>query len=206
MMQSQQQQIELLRQGLLVAPRKQRPGNVSDFRRLYSAIFSGIEKPLNAEQWLVDMTDLLKTARIPEENQVEVAKIQLRDVARTWWLAEEVALEKPITWDSFQRDSMKDCQLKIQKINGSGYSDILMVHVLDIGLHILLPLCLLLLLPLSSRCRLSLCHGLLQLLPSSAADHTAGVEEGLFCQRVLGSFSVVELEVLVGLVLYFLPF
>ena len=91
---------------------------------------------------------------------------------------------------------MKDCQLKIQKINGSGYSDILMVPVLDIGLHILLTLYLLPLLLLSSRCRLGLCHGLLQFLFSSAADHAAGVGEGLFCQRVLGSFSVVGLEVL----------
>ena len=62
MMQSQQQQTELLRQGLLVAPREQRPGNVSDFRRLQPAIFSGTEKPLDAEQWLVDTTDLLEAA------------------------------------------------------------------------------------------------------------------------------------------------
>ena len=61
---------------------------MSDFRRLQPAIFSGTEKPLDAEQWLVDMTDLLKAARVPDENQVEVTKIQLKDVARTWWLAE----------------------------------------------------------------------------------------------------------------------
>jgi len=61
-MQSQQQQTELLRQGLLVAPREQRPGNVSNFRRLQPAIFSGTEKPLDVEQWLVDATDLLKAA------------------------------------------------------------------------------------------------------------------------------------------------
>jgi len=103
MMQSQQQQTELLRQGLLVAPREQRPGNVSDFRRLQPAIFSGTEKPLDAEQWLIDTTDLLKAARVPDENQVEVAKIQLKDVARTWWLAEEATLEKPITWDQFSK-------------------------------------------------------------------------------------------------------
>ena len=103
MMQSQQQQTELLRQGLLVAPREQRPGSVSDFRRLQPAVFSGTEKPLDAEQWLIDTTDLLKAARVPDENQVEVAKIQLRDVARTWWLAEEATLEKPITWDQFSK-------------------------------------------------------------------------------------------------------
>jgi len=32
-----------------------------------------------------------------------VIKIQLRDVARTWWLAEEATLEKPIMWDQFTK-------------------------------------------------------------------------------------------------------
>ena len=71
---------------------------MSDFRRLQPAIFTGREKPLDAEQWLIDTTDLLKAAWIPEEDQVEVTKIQLKDMARTWWLAEEARLDKPITW------------------------------------------------------------------------------------------------------------
>ena len=101
MMENQQKQTEILNQGLLTAPREQRPGNVSDFRRLQPVVFSSIERPLDAEQWRMDTTDLMKAARIPDENQVEVAKIQLKDVARTWWLVEEVRLEKPITWDQF---------------------------------------------------------------------------------------------------------
>ena len=75
MIASQQQQTELLRQGLLTAPQEQRSGTVSDFRRLQPAEFSGTEKPLDAEQWLIDMTNLLKAARILGENQVKVAKI-----------------------------------------------------------------------------------------------------------------------------------
>jgi len=102
MMENQQQQTELLRQEL-AAPKGQRPGNVSDFRRLQPAIFTGGEKPLEAEQWLTDTTDLLNAARVPEENQVEVAKIQLKDIARTWWLAEEARLETPVTWDTFSK-------------------------------------------------------------------------------------------------------
>ena len=50
---------------------------------------------------MMDTTDLMKAARIPDENQVKVTKIQLKDVARTWWLVEEARLEKPITWDQF---------------------------------------------------------------------------------------------------------
>jgi len=102
MMENQQQQTELLRQEL-AAPKEQRPGNVSDFRRLQPAIFTGEEKPLDAEQWLTDTSDLLNAARVPKENQVEVAKIQLKDIARTWWLAEEARLEKPVTWDTFSK-------------------------------------------------------------------------------------------------------
>jgi len=87
----------------LTAPREQRPGNVSDFRRLQPATFSGTEKPLDTEQCLIDTTDLLKAAWIPDKNQVKVIKIQLKDVGRTWWLAEEARLERPIIWDQFSK-------------------------------------------------------------------------------------------------------
>ena len=43
----------------------------------------------------------MKAAQIIDENQVKVTTIQLKDVARTWWLAEEARLEKPITSDQF---------------------------------------------------------------------------------------------------------
>ena len=56
-------------------------------------MFSGIERPLDAKQWMLDTTDLMKAARIPDENQVEVAKIQLKDMARTWWPAQEAKLD-----------------------------------------------------------------------------------------------------------------
>ena len=49
MMENQQKQTELLRQGLIAAPKEQRPGNVSDFRRLQPAIFTREERPLDAE-------------------------------------------------------------------------------------------------------------------------------------------------------------
>ena len=56
-------------------------------------IFTGEERALDVEQWLIDIIDLLKAVRVLEENQVEVAKIQLKDIARTWWLAEEARLD-----------------------------------------------------------------------------------------------------------------
>ena len=50
MMENQQKQTELLRQGLMTTPKEQRPRNVSDFRRLQPVIFIGEERPLDAEQ------------------------------------------------------------------------------------------------------------------------------------------------------------
>ena len=48
-----------------VAPRKPKLGNVLDFRRLQPATFAGTKKPLDAEQWLVDMTN---AARVPKDD------------------------------------------------------------------------------------------------------------------------------------------
>jgi len=53
---------------LIAAPKKQMSGNVSDFKRLHPTIFTGEERPLDAEQWLIDVTVLLKAARVPDEN------------------------------------------------------------------------------------------------------------------------------------------
>jgi len=93
-MKNQQKQTAFLCSGLFTAPQEKRLGNVSDFRRLQPAVFSGTEKPHDVRQWLIDTTDLLKAVHIPNQNQVEVTKIQLKDVVRTWWLAEEARLEK----------------------------------------------------------------------------------------------------------------
>ena len=99
----------------MTAPKEQRPGNISDFKRLNPRCFTGMEKPLEAEQWLTDMTNLLEATNVPEADQVKMAKIKLTDVAQTWWLAEEVKLGDNITWklfsnsfyESFFRDSAK---------------------------------------------------------------------------------------------------
>lgn len=44
------------------------------------------------------MNSLLEAARILE---VEKIKVQLTDVARTWWLAEEAKLRGEVTWKQF---------------------------------------------------------------------------------------------------------
>ena len=113
-MEVQQQQTVLLREGILAAqqtttaamerattPREPRIGNVADFRKLGPKMFSENKKPLQAEQWLTDTENLLKATRVPEADQVEVVKIQLTDIARTWWLVEKARLTPPITWKQF---------------------------------------------------------------------------------------------------------
>jgi hypothetical protein len=82
-------------------PREPRVGNVADFKKLDPMVFTGNEKLLQAEQWLTDTENLLKAARVPEADQVEIVKIQLADIARSGWLAEEARLTPPITWKKF---------------------------------------------------------------------------------------------------------
>ena len=52
--------------------------------RLNPSQFSGEEKPLDAEQWLVDMENRLTAARIPDADKVDVVKIQLIGIAHLW--------------------------------------------------------------------------------------------------------------------------
>jgi len=49
----------------------------------------------------VDTENLLVAAQVPEIDRVDVVKIQLSGVARSWWLAEESHLPKPISWKTF---------------------------------------------------------------------------------------------------------
>jgi hypothetical protein len=113
-MENQQQQATLLREGLITAqqattvvlekvtaPREARTGTAADFKKMNPAMFSGTESPLEAEKWITDVTNLLAIAKIPAEDQVEVVKILFTDVARSWWLAEEDLLTKPIAWEKF---------------------------------------------------------------------------------------------------------
>jgi len=104
LLESQQQQNERVTVALekIAASESQtRQGNVSDFRRLHPAAFTGEESYLDAEQWLIDTQNLLVAARVPKADRVDVVKIQLLYVARTWWLAEESHLLRPISWKTF---------------------------------------------------------------------------------------------------------
>ena len=104
LLESQQQQNERITVALekLAASGSQvRHGNVSDFRRLHPAIFTGEKSHLDAEQWLIDTENLLVAARVSEADQVDEVKIQLLGVTHTWWLAEESFVETRLLGDIF---------------------------------------------------------------------------------------------------------
>ena len=58
-----------------IAPRVQRASNITDFKRLNPKEFSGNEKPLAAEQWLLDTTNLLRGANVLEADQVKIVVV-----------------------------------------------------------------------------------------------------------------------------------
>lgn len=64
---------------------------MSDFHRLQPSMFSGTKHPLEIEQQIVDIENLLKATRIPDEGRVDVVWIQLVNIAWTWWFAEKEA-------------------------------------------------------------------------------------------------------------------
>ena len=50
-------------------------------------VFSGTEGPLEAEQWLIQIGEIFYEARVPAEDKMSIVRIQLLDLARTWWQA-----------------------------------------------------------------------------------------------------------------------
>lgn len=84
-----------------VPPTQEKWSSITDIRRLHPSTFSRVETPLEVEQWMVYMKNLLEAAHIPPESRVNVVQIQLNNVARTWWPAEEARLEKLILWNIF---------------------------------------------------------------------------------------------------------
>ena len=101
---SQQQQNEwvtIALEKLAALGSQVRQENVSDFRKLHPAVFTGEESHQDAEQWLIDTENLLVATRVLDADRVDVVKIQLSGVARFWWLAKESHLLKPVSWKTF---------------------------------------------------------------------------------------------------------
>ena len=50
---------------------------------------------------MVNTAGLLEAANISEEDKVKVVKIQLLDVAHTWWQAKKEKLDEVVSWKVF---------------------------------------------------------------------------------------------------------
>lgn len=60
-----------------------RAGNISQFEHLHHETYSEMLGPLEAEQWLIEMENVLKIVRVLNTDTVNVIKIQLINVAET---------------------------------------------------------------------------------------------------------------------------
>ncbi|XP_020272013.1 uncharacterized protein LOC109847181 [Asparagus officinalis] len=66
------------------------------------------------------MDHLLRAAKIPDEDRVDIVQLQLINVARTWWDAEEEKLPRPISWEIFRESFLeaffpKTARLEMQR-------------------------------------------------------------------------------------------
>jgi len=64
-------------------------------------IFSGMKKPLDAEQWLLDTIDLSKAAQVLEENQVRSGQDSVEECSKNMVVGRGSKTGKPVTWDQF---------------------------------------------------------------------------------------------------------
>lgn len=69
----------------MVALRDQYLGGISNFRCLHPSTILEIVGILEAEQWFMEMENLLRLAWVMEANKLDVIMIQLMDIVRTWW-------------------------------------------------------------------------------------------------------------------------
>ncbi|KAJ6803190.1 uncharacterized protein M6B38_108610 [Iris pallida] len=102
-MNSQNRQADVFREALQAreAP-SQRPGTSKHFTDLRPWEFKGTEGILYADDWLVNMERNLRRARIPEDQKVDNASMQLYDIAFTWYRDEPRFSVPGVTWEEFK--------------------------------------------------------------------------------------------------------
>ncbi|XP_020263147.1 uncharacterized protein LOC109839126 [Asparagus officinalis] len=62
------------------------------------------------------MDRLLRAAKIPDEDRVDIVQLQLSNVAKTWWDAEEEKLPKPVSWGTFRESFLEAFFLKTARL------------------------------------------------------------------------------------------
>src|SRR3954465_167317 len=75
-----------------------------DFTRLNPTMFRNTVQPLDADDWLRDITHELESANVDPADYVNFASYHLKGAATQWWSTHKRSLpvEEVITWDDFQ--------------------------------------------------------------------------------------------------------
>ncbi|GAB2269322.1 hypothetical protein Dimus_038768 [Dionaea muscipula] len=78
---------------------------IKRFKRRDPPSFSGGSDPTTAEEWIRDVTKILRANQCPQEDWVRLATYLLRGEAEFWWesmLGIMVSNEEQIDWKGFQ--------------------------------------------------------------------------------------------------------
>ena len=75
-----------------------------DFTRLNPTVFRNSEQPLDADDWLHDISQEMESANVAPANLVTFATYHLKGSAAQWWSTHKRSLPdgEVITWDDFQ--------------------------------------------------------------------------------------------------------
>jgi hypothetical protein len=83
------------------------------FERLNIPMFDGKQGPIESENWLVDVEEILQLAGCTEEQKVQYTTYRLSGEAKRWWNAKKVLLvqelgsERAISWERFQKEFLQ---------------------------------------------------------------------------------------------------
>jgi hypothetical protein len=89
------------------------------FERLHIPPFDGKRDPIECENWLIDVEEILRLAGCTEEQKVQYTAYRLSGEARHWWTAKKVLLiqelgsEEAISWPCFQKEFLQQYFPKI---------------------------------------------------------------------------------------------
>ena len=78
--------------------------NLHDFTRLNPTVFGNTVQPIDADDWLRDITHELDSAGVDPADYVTFATYHLKVPAAQWWSTHKrsLAAGEVITWEDFQ--------------------------------------------------------------------------------------------------------
>ena len=87
-----------------MAPHRERPVSLADFKKLSPTPFRGVEGPLEAEVWLKGVEKIFDAIKCADEDRILFATFLFEGEVERWWRAEVAnrGNDAPIrTWEAF---------------------------------------------------------------------------------------------------------